>query len=118
MTEQSEFGKGFIYCILLFAMHRERYKDAELRGILPPDSIARMWFNGAGDHFYELEVPPRWKVHTIGKRFKALKERVIIARLDPDVTEKDQEEVFEELKELCILIDRELGLKPIRGEYE
>jgi hypothetical protein len=47
--KESEFGKGFTYCIGLFLAHSER----RIKG----DLSDWVWFNGASDHLYELEIP-------------------------------------------------------------
>lgn len=116
MKKESEFGKGFIYCIVLFAMHTERYLDA--KGKMLASRWIGLLFNGAGDHFYELQIPERWQKHEIGKRFEALQDRILEYRLRLDLTEKDFESVLEELKVLCRLIDKELGVDVIKGTYE
>lgn len=121
MTE-SEFGKGFIYNLILFAKHHdkiqamvERYNKMEL-----PD-VWEMWFNSAGDHWYELEVPARWQEHEIGQRVMALKDKVLQLRLAyggrKPATQDDFYEVWVEVEEIARLIDKELGVDDIKASW-
>jgi len=48
----NEFGKGFTYCIGLFLAHAERKYSA-----VEAEVDNMLWFNGAADHLFELEVP-------------------------------------------------------------
>lgn len=54
----SEFGKGFVYCLVNFAKHF----DSAFRRNIPTDIMREseqlsLWINGASDHLYELEYP-------------------------------------------------------------
>ena len=100
MGNTSEFGKGFIYNLILFAKHFERK-------ILPEDEYG-LWFNGAGDHFYDFEIPESLKETEIGKLALDLRERALNFRLRRPVTEKNFNLFFEDLETLCRNIDKEV----------
>lgn len=57
--EESEFGKGYAYCLGLFLAHE--WKMFQMRETATESSNsydrASMWFNGAADHLLELQVP-------------------------------------------------------------
>lgn len=111
--ETSEFGKGFIYNLILFAKHFER---EECEGI--KDTFATgLWFNGAGDHLFELEIPEQWKNKEIGKKAIELQDFVIKRRLE-NPPKEDKKMAIKLTEELGLLIDRELGTNPKKGEYE
>lgn len=111
----SEFGAGFVYNLILFAKHYERLNSYDKTGM--SDSVG-LWFNGAGDHFFELEVPKEWEKKKIGKLAKSLQQKVLSYRLYPSpLSKKHFKEVFEELEELALLIDEELGLEPITADW-
>ncbi len=120
--QESEFGKGFVYNLILFAKHTERemYVSKELKKHLRRSS----WFNGASDHLSELEIPKQWRKKKIGKLAVELCDLSLeighgsrMMEESPQV-EKDFERVVDIIKEIGLLIDKELGLKPIKGEWE
>ena len=110
-NQESEFGKGFIYNLILFAKHWGSiniFKETDYS----------LWFNGAGDHFFGFEVPSQWQETELGNRFTALKDLVLRFRLSPgQVTEEDFEKVFKELEELVRLVDKELGVEAIKATW-
>lgn len=58
--EQSEFGKGYAYCLGLFLAHADRvekYKEYEAKVDSGGDIWPGMWFNAAADHLFELQIP-------------------------------------------------------------
>lgn len=127
-TKTSEFGKGFIYNLILFAKHcegiRERTQLYEgMRKKYPKlfseDEAYQIWFNGASDHFYELEIPERFINTEIGNIAQDLKERTLYLGhgFMRKATKKDFDEVFKKLERLGMLIDKELGLEPIEAEW-
>ncbi len=52
--EESEFGKGYAYCLGLFLAHEWRIREFK-------ENVARggasLWFNGATDHLFDLQIP-------------------------------------------------------------
>lgn len=56
--ETSEFGKGYSYCLGLFLAHEwAMFHAREKAKQYPAVYTASMWFNGAADHLFELEIP-------------------------------------------------------------
>jgi hypothetical protein len=100
MENTSEFGKGFIYNLILFAKHFERKTIHE-------DEYG-LWFNGAGDHFYELEIPESLRETEIGKLALDLQKRALNFRLTRPVTREKFDLFFEDLEILCRNIDKEV----------
>ena len=115
----SEFGRGFIYNLCLFAKHfgqiRE-YQESYQKIGLPVERAFSLWMNGAGDHFFELEVPPRWQRKNIGKLALDLQKRALYYRMQP-MTKTEVEKFFKDLSFLTMLIDKELGVKPIEATW-
>ncbi len=111
--ETSEFGQGFIYNLILFAKHFERFRENiklnnemfEKHKTPWVKDTDDTWFNGAGDHFYELEIPAVFEDTAIGKLAKELKEEAIERRLGT-TTKKEFENFFDRLEELVMMIDR------------
>jgi len=127
--QTSEFGKGFIYNLILFSKHwwrasvdmesyEKTFKDKYSKGEARSKAID-VWFNGASDHFYELEIPKQWKRKKIGKLARWLQDKSLYwgHGFKEKATEKDFEEVFEKLEELARLIDKELGVKDIKADW-
>ena len=118
----SEFGKGFIYNLILFSKHWWKHSDylekyQGIKGII--DDGSEMWFNGASDHLYELEIPEQWKRKKIGKLAKWIQDKGLYwgHRFEKKPTKKDFNEMFEKIEELAMLIDKELGIKPIQADW-
>lgn len=118
--QTSDFGKGFIYNLILFSMHwwrwekeKEYYKDNEEQGL-------EFWFNGASDHFYELDIPEQFKNTKIGKLAQKIKDNGLYFGhgFQKKPTQKDFDNIFEDIKKLSILIDKELGIDDIKGTWE
>jgi hypothetical protein len=61
VNDVSEYGTGFIYNLVLFVKHHDRLKEllSTYQKIGFNDDAYEMWFNGAGDHFFGLKVPPQ-----------------------------------------------------------
>jgi hypothetical protein len=112
-TKTSEYGKGFVYSLILFAKHFENQKY---------DKDYSLWFNGASDHLFELKIPKQFKNTQIGKKAKELQELALSLghgdRMMDKNCENDFFKVIELTKEIGILIDKKLGIKPIRGSWE
>jgi len=118
----SEFGKGFVYNLILFAKHwwyleymTEIYKKVGLENV-----CVRNWFNGASDHFYELEIPKQWRGKKIGRLAKQLQDDALEwghgFKIKP--TKEDFDKTFKKLEELARLIDKELGVESIEADYK
>lgn len=110
----TDYGKGFIYNLILFAKH---YGSILYYKHILPETIAyEVWFNGATDHLKELEIPKVWKRKKIGKLAKQFTEKCFKLCNEITPTTKDFMEVFKLLEELAFLVDKELGLKPIKAD--
>lgn len=126
--ESSEFGKGFVYNLILFAKHMENgmtrpYKDKDETVIaLIEKSRVSSWFNGASDHLYELEVPKKWENTEIGEKVNELRSFAIEighgSRMMEDVGQEEYLKAVKLTKEIALLIDKELGVNPIKGDFE
>lgn len=129
MKKTSEFGKGFVYNLILFSKHIGRIEHSlqmyrqmrEKNAILFRDEDAlSMWFNGASDHFYELVVPKQLKKTEIGKLADWITERSLHfghgSKDKPTIEETRA--IVDAVERLAILIDKELGVKPVEAEYK
>lgn len=124
MTKKtSEFGKGFIYNLVLFSKHWWRHFEdfkrsdemAEKNPELWTKGSNDLWFNGAGDHFFEFEIPKQFQGTKIGKLAQELQDEAIKRRLG-SITLKELSTFFEKLEELCMLIDKKLGVIDIKAD--
>lgn len=106
--EQSEFGKGLTYCIALFLCHENLHDGMPVQ----------LWFNGAGDHLFELNTDSitniKLKREVISWRNKILK-----WRLSYDSTQKDKQWALSKGKEFLRRIDQTmLCTKTEKGQWE
>lgn len=68
----SDFGRGFLYCIFLFAEHIGKvggYRDAGGNFI---EVYISTWLARSSDHFYELVIPERLQDTELGNRIASL----------------------------------------------
>jgi len=61
MTDKtSEFGQGLTYCLGLFLAHEWNLKEMEKTySKVGLNDWVSIWFNGASDHLYDLEIPDK-----------------------------------------------------------
>ena len=81
----------------------------------------RTWANGATDHLYEIQGPKKWERKKIVKLIRKLQNKGL--EIGHGYTEKiwtieDLTELMNLTKEIAFLIDEQLGVNPIRGEWE
>lgn len=129
----SDFGKGFIYNLILFTKHwaemrtkLDMYKKMRERSpdLFDENDAVQLWFNGASDHFYEFEIPEKYKDTEIGKIALYIESKSLDAGHGSGlmgrkkITLKDYEEVFEKLENLAMLIDKELGVEDIEARWK
>ena len=122
--ETSEFGKGFIYNLVLFAKHFERFRSsiertkkmAETNPELWQKDADYIWFNGAGDHLFELEIPKQFVGTEIGKLVKELRDEAIERRLST-TSQEEFDNFFVRFEKLCRMIDEALGIESIKADY-
>ena len=121
----SEFGKGLCYCLALFLCHSERefwtrdfIKKDDIRNII---NRVDMWFNGASDHLYELEIPDKLPLD-LKKRLAELCHKAIHWGHGFDENDKPTEEdkiwAIQEAKDLIRLVDKHFGVKTQKGDWE
>ena len=115
--EKSDFGKGFVYNLILFAAHFDRNMSG-MKGLYKYN----LWFNGASDHLYEFEIPEKFKNTLLGKKARKLQKIALEIGHGKRMMEKDNEKDFIECvkltKEIGLLIDKELDINPIKGRWE
>jgi len=111
MKIKSEFGKGLTYCLGLFLAHTWMMEE-----FLKKEKNYSLWFNGAGDHLFKLEIPD-FLPKKIQKMLKVLQDKVLYWRCNP-ATKDDFSWSLEEAKDLLIEIDKYMGIKPIKGTWE
>lgn len=118
----SEFGRGFIYNLILFAKHwsfmaEEIKRMKEIPGITTDGY--ELWFNGSSDHFYELIIPERWEKHRIGKLAKKIQARALHLGhgFQEKATKKDYDKMFDDLEKLARMIDDELGVLTQKAQW-
>lgn len=127
MEEQkSEYGKGFTYCLFLFAKHWWRHFDDLERNkkmkeedskLFSDEYALQMWFNGAGDHLFELEVPEKFKDTEIGNLTEELKKEGLEFRCEKKPTKEEFYNFFERIEKLMMLIDESLEVNPIKADH-
>jgi hypothetical protein len=127
IEETSEFGKGLTYCLALFLCHSERdygkefeklnEKDEHLYNVLMIDT----WFNGAGDHLFDLQIPKDLPKE-LKKRLEDFQHKILIWRLpmkkDEKPTLEDKKRAINEAKELIRLIDEFYGVKTMEASFK
>jgi len=113
----SEFGKGLCYCLGLFLCHSERDFNSKSDICNRPD----LWFNGASDHLYELQIPkdlPR----NLKLRLSNLQTKVLHWGHGFDSKNKPTEEdklwAINEAKKLLLLIDKHFKIKTEKGDWQ
>lgn len=115
---ESEFGKGFIYPLVLYAKHIQQTKDYE-KSI----NDYRYWFSGASDHLYELEVPYYALSGKLNDRIKSFQQNAIDYGHGPHyfecpVTKEQWDDMLKEFLDICFEIDKELGFNPVKADWE
>jgi len=125
---ESDFGKGFVYSLMLFAKHwglaqgylktwREmRKKNPDL---FSDEDALELFFNGASDHLYELEIPQQFKNKQIGRLAKEIQSKSLYwgHGFKKKPTDKQFQEIFEKFEKVARLIDKELGVKTIKAKW-
>ena len=128
---ESEFGKGFIYNLILFTRHHaeffdklERYSELEKKsgqGLFMENEAVRMWFNGSSDHLYEIQIPKRFK----GKRIEALVNELQSHALHVghgfpgrDVSKEDFYKAKSLVTDIAIELDHYFKVEVIYAQYD
>src|SRR3990167_1563569 len=108
--ETSEFGKGFIYNLMLFTKHFQNRHDYN-------DQHDKQWLYGAADHLFEMDVPERFKGTEIEKLATKLRTKVLERRLELNSPKEEMLDLFEDIENPCLLIDKELGAEPVKATW-
>ena len=120
----SEFGKGFIYNLVLFAKHldaalerMDNYKEAGMS----KEHALSLWINGASDHLYDIVVPDNVP-KDIAKQVNKLQELALSyghgSKMMVDMPMSVYTELSSRTCKLAIAIDKWLGVKVEVAEYE
>ena len=116
---KTDYGKGFVTCILKFIEHAEAYlkfkEESEKIGLHTPPG--NLWFYGASDHLLDAELPERFKGTEIEEKFAELVSYIPRERLGHGLTEECVIEIMDLCREIAILVDEHLGLKPDLGKW-
>jgi len=124
---ESEFGTGLVYNLFLFAKHwafmselRESYKE------MYPDDAEKAyscwletWANGASDHFYDIQIGDGILPKKLTNRIRKLQEKALEighGYTGKKYTSKDFEWLFDESEEICMEIDKHIGIATIKAE--
>ncbi len=118
----SEFGKGLTYCLALFLCHSEREywtrDDSKIKDII---DRAELWFNGASDHLYDLQIPKELPT-TLKKRLAEFQKKVLHwghgFDMNNQPTKEDKIWAIQEAKDLIRLIDKYFRIKTQKGDFE
>ena len=126
---QSEFGKGLVICLVKFAEHADRWPEqrkfySELAikhpGLFNESDAVEMFFNGASDHLYDLEIPEAWQDKIIAKKIVELRDFGLMighGYTGRHHSEADIKKAYALCEEIALLIDEQLGLKPDIGQF-
>jgi hypothetical protein len=118
--KESEFGKGLCYCLGLFLAHAERkmFPDVSAEGI-PEQLKYEMWFNGASDHLYDLQVKSApSKLRSRINTFRSLCLAWGHGFPKKKATMKEVEWAVQEAKDLLRLIDESRDVPTEKGGWE
>lgn len=117
----SEFGKGLTYPLGLFLSHAERgmYSKEGEEGYLICQ--AEYWFYAAADHLFELQAPS-FLPKKIQRRIRKFKDRCLGLRLpispNKKATKEDKEWAIQEAKDLLLEIDKAIGVRVKKAQFE
>lgn len=124
--EESEFGTGFIYCLVNFAKHFDRlsfeYENAKKIGnehIIK--HVYSLWINGASDHLYELQIPKELP-EPLKKMALKLQDTALDlghgSGLMTEITKEQIQGLRGMLNALCLEIDRWLKVKIKEAQWD
>lgn len=111
MKSESTFGKGLTYCLGLFLSHAER----TMENGKPMEAV--IWFNGAADHLYDMEIPD-FLPEKLREEMVSFRGKCIRWRLYDNPTVADQEWAVAMAKTFLREIDRQMGVDVVKGTFE
>ncbi|GAJ23735.1 unnamed protein product [marine sediment metagenome] len=126
---KSEFGSGLVICLVKFAEHaeawikwRDQYKQMHAANpeLFDESGAVEIFFYGASDHLYDMEIPEKYSKTKIARKIVELKSMALhighgIQR--GNHTEADVIKAYDLCREIALLIDKDLGLKPDIGKW-
>jgi len=120
---ESDFGAGFVYNLFLFAKHWgliQNILESHRRANLPENWAYNLWFYGASDHLIDLNVPKTFKGTKVERLVNRLKEKCSgsIFHFTKVNSKESFEEVFSDLEQIFILIDKKLGISVKEAKYK
>lgn len=118
--EESEFGKGYSYCLGLFLAHEWKMFDMREKAKEHTYYNASNWFNGAADHLFELEVPIKLSEEK-KKQIKAFRDRCLKFRLCMNGEKCDWDEAsaaLDEAKDLLREWDEFQNIPTMKGSWQ
>lgn len=118
--EMSEFGKGFIICLVKWAEHFERRYDEKTETIMGESGSIEMWANGASDHLYDIETPkgPKWNL--VRKMVDELKTKGLEmghGYTGKKWTKQDVLKLQELTRDIALATDKILGIDGDLGQW-
>ena len=123
MEKKSEFGKGFICCLINFAKHLDMAFSqlGSLEGKMEEDRILSSWINSASDHLFELELPKN-----LPEEIKTAIEELRSVAIDyghgskmmTQFPIKEYDKMREGLNKIAVMIDKWLGVKSIPASWD
>lgn len=133
--QTSEFGKGFFYCLNLYSQHMmylnhwlELYHEMRTKEpkLFREETAIGIWANGAKDHLYEMEVPPKYVGTEIDKLANEVRDIVFYLNNNTFMPTQDRNLSFKNLvkkankniNRIFFLLDEEVGANPVKGDYE
>ena len=114
LNGNTEFGSGFVLCLIKFAEHAERFD--RVNDETAQQMIINNWFYDVGDHLAKLEIPQCFKgtkIETLTKELKSL----CVAFHAGGCTEEDVDKAVHIVRLIAMEIDKFLGLKADIGKH-
>ena len=115
---ESEFGRGFTYCIGLFLAHQFMHSEDLGKPSNSYFSNEWMWFNGASDHLYELEIPDNFVLKAECKKWA---DKVLDLGHGKDLLSAKQEDIdwaLEQARKFLLAWDKQCGINTEKGHWE
>tara|TARA_Y100000034_G_scaffold97729_1_gene119446 strand:- start:281 stop:616 length:336 start_codon:yes stop_codon:yes gene_type:complete len=110
---EAKFGKGFVYCLILFAEHCERMNS--LRELDEERAVDR-WFESANDHLVDLDIPTSLQGTDLGVKITEFQRHCFNSQYGGQA---DYMEAIALLEELCMLIDQQVfGVTTVKSRWD
>jgi len=121
--EQSDFGRGFTYCLGLFLAHEWKKHEDKIAEIILNEkgiktSYAMLFMSGAGDHMFDFEAeaaPSQIKERCVNLKEKVLKWRIDLAN---ECTWESVDWALKEAKDILREYDKIQGFNTCKAEWE